>query len=176
MAKRNVKIEYLENEFNLNELLDCLSTVSLALCNQKFFPVLNGFCFDGDKITAFNDIQAVEHHFNVGFKCVVPGKELLALLRSYKASGSKATVKMVLLKDANALQITCGRSKVKLSLFEFESFPDLDVMQSGKVDEEVECNFDLFEGISNCLISAGNDTTSAILLGITIKNIDEYTY
>lgn len=149
-------------------LLDVLNKASSALSAQDFIPILSHFCFDGEAVTAYNDIQAIKiklpEEIKAEIRGGVPGQLLLRTLASY--GDSKITVDQ---PSKNMLEIRCGRSLGKFAVLGEEMFlfstDDLDLEDA----VEIPLTSEFSSAIQKCLVSVGNDPTHPFQLGVTFE-------
>lgn len=145
------------------KLLDILNLASSALSTQDVLPILSHFCFDGDTVTAYNDIQAININFPSEIRGGVPGQLLIRTLATFPSD--KVTVEQA---SRNALEVRCGKSFGKFAVLGEEHF--LFSTKDLELDDtvEIELTDEYISGIQKCLVSVGNDPTHSYQLGITL--------
>jgi DNA polymerase III sliding clamp (beta) subunit (PCNA family) len=144
---------------NREELLAALDTVSPALSDNALIQILTHFMFDGDRVLAFNDRIALETPCKTDFRGAVPGKTLIALLRT---SGAKD---VVLEAKDDELHIKAGAGRFKLPL----TIPETLVFEMPKPSKDVvKLPASFLDGLSNCMKSVSIDTSIPDQLGITM--------
>lgn len=151
---------------NRANLIKVANLVRPALATQAYIPALTNICFDGDMVTAYNDISAISVRSAVGLECCVPGELLIRALGSFGAD----EVVFQQGKDASVV-LSSGRSKVKLPALGLKDFP-FSWPDPEKADEVV-LSHGILKGIERCLLSVGNDPTHPAQMGVTLDMDDK---
>jgi len=153
------------------ELLEVLSLCKGSLSAQEFIPIQTHFCFTGNSVYAYNDVQCVEVEIETDLNCGLQGKMLYSVLSSYNQSEVDLT------QDDGHVLIKAGKTKTKLPLlpssdFVFE-YPD-DSQDTLKI--KVDTTF--LYGLKKCLISVGTDPRCPEEMGVTVSidGADGYLY
>jgi len=156
---------------NKLELEAVLNKAAPFLMQKSFLPILTHFCFSENKVTAFNDLQAIEINYESGLSCALPGALLQKMLSSLQSNALEITQ-----KQAEVI-IKSGKSKVKLP-----SLPDEDFifeMPSKEDCDKIRLPLDVIGGLANCLISTSHDLAnpekSGVRLIIQDKTLEFYS-
>lgn len=150
------------------QLVDDLSLVKPALGRGAFVPVLSHFCFDGETVTAYDDVVAITVRCRVPVECAVPADLMLKMLASFKSNDVRMD-----LENSNLVMI-CGDSKVKFPALSPDSFifKRGDAFK-GKSNFSIDVDSDFISGIQSCLVSVGADPAHPEQLGVTILSGEE---
>ena len=143
------------------ELLKVLNLVKPALSDKDIIPIFCHFCFDGERVVAYNDVIGIEHPCDIDIKGAVRGSLFLSLLD--RSSGSMADIKQ---KRKGEVELTVSVDKHKLPIispdhFLFE-FPD------SKPIRKVRLNGSYVTAIERCLLSINETSSQAEQMGITL--------
>jgi len=156
-----------EIKLNRKELLEILSIVKPAI-DDSISTEMACFRFDGGTVSGHNDNLHISTKFDSKLKCIIPAKVFINLVSSF---GSEfITLKI----DKNKLLIKSGRSDVKLSLFDFDKYPDISVDEKSKNDKVLEITDDLILGLKSLLKYISSDTSTEYYQYLFIKG--KYIY
>lgn len=70
---------------NRNDLLAALKICRPALASNDLIPVLSHYCFDGDRVFAYNDVMCIAVDIDVGISCALPGDPLYRVIDSFSS-------------------------------------------------------------------------------------------
>jgi DNA polymerase III sliding clamp (beta) subunit (PCNA family) len=142
-------------------LLQALQSIQPALADHQMLPILSHFWFKGGKVTAFNDIIAMQRPLPADFEGAVPGEQLLGLLNASKSSEVALTV------EGKELLFKAGRVKAKLALLGTDSFDSLFEMPAFDTAHSIVAS-NLRPAIEHCLRSVSSDVTRPQHNGVTV--------
>ena len=149
------------DQINRVELLKKLVMAKPAVSTQSYIPILSHFMFDGDSITAYNDINAITVLCDTGIQGCLPAELLIKTLNSMTSD----TVSLV--QNDNHVLVSAGRSKIKLPMLPVEDFPYYQ-KKSDKVVSSFKMNNTMLKGMQKCLIGVGTDTSHPAQMGVTL--------
>lgn len=156
------------------QFLSALSMVKPALSNQDFIPILSHFCFDGESVTAHNDVMALRAPCKTEFKAAFHGDTLLRLLDNIRSDILSFT------KDESCFKIKTGRSRLRLPFLEDSDFlfESPDRSKSYKEAHRLFISDDFILGLECCLASVDEDPVHPNRMGITLSigEKDAYFY
>lgn len=159
MARKQVRA------YSRADVMHSLLMVRPALGKGVFVPILSHFCFNGESVCAYDDSIGISVPMHTTFSCAVPGELMLKLL------GTMVADDMDIGLVDNALQVTCGRSAVKLPMLPSSAFLfNVDALKGKNVLGEVPVDSALVEGMMACLLAVGNDPTHPAQMGVTMRN------
>jgi hypothetical protein len=161
MVARNVIKDTLDT-ISRSALADSLSIVKPALGKIAFVPVLGHFCFDGEWVTAYDDMIAISVKHKLPVTCAVPADLLLKFMGSL--SGDDMSMRM----EGAALELKCGRATMKVPTLGPDSFIFKRDFKGKRRAEIEDLDGSVIQGISRCLLSVGQDATHPAQMGITI--------
>ena len=148
-------------KLNRADFIDTLKQAEPALSSQDFLPILSHYCFDGEKVTAYNDMQAVQVRLETDFIGGLPGSVLTKMLSSY--SNEFVEINSTVPTE---VEMKSGKSKIKLPLLPNTMFlfhmPELEDLP------KFELNSTFLDGLSKTLISVGTDPTHPSQMGISL--------
>ena len=145
---------------NRAALLKACAAVRPALASQPYIPALTHLAFDGEFVTAFNDVSALQVLCDVELDCLVPGDALIRALGTY--SGDT----VLLQQDGEHVVITSGRSaRVRLPALPRSDFPLR--WPTGKVPR-IAVTDSMLTGIRLCLRGVSNDDKRPAAMGVTL--------
>lgn len=148
------------------DLLKLINLVRPALSTLDYIPALKHVRFAGGEVTAYNDISAIAVRLpsdDLDLDLCVPGDLLIRTLGSFNA---KSVMLQTDSKGA-ALLVTSGRSKIKMPVLPSKDFP-LSVPEGSSKTPVIDLDEHILKGISQCLISVGNDPTHPATMGVTL--------
>lgn len=127
------------------------------------FDVANAVMFDGELVKTFNDSISVSYPFKTDIECLVKAKELFVVLNKIDSEN----IRMVLL-DNNKLQISGGRTTLKMTTLDpskFVSLVDNLLLQNS---EWVELPDEFCEGLRLCNAFSCSDSARPSLSGVFV--------
>lgn len=143
----------------LTTLKTTLDHAKHFLTNQDFIAVLQHFAFDGESVTAFNDIQACRLKLDTDLQCTIPGNLLIRLLSTLNTE----VIDIKENKTKTHVDIISGKNKTKLPMLPLEDF----VFTLPETTEApITLTPDVIEGIRKCLISVSANPTRPEFNGI----------
>jgi len=142
------------------ELVAPLKTVAPALSTLDIIPVLSCFCFDGETVTAYNDVIAISTPLATTFRGAVQGRPLLDLLGACKAKSVEAA------EAGSTLNMKVGRSKFRLPMLPEEDFAYTPPEEEG---ESVVWSKECYEAFKRVLVSMGEDSFYLWRSGVTVS-------
>ena len=142
-------------------LLDALELAKPALSTKNVLPELTNFWFDGDTVTAFNDISlGIQVPFKSELRGGIVGSLLLGILSNSRAK------EVELLIEGEDAELRAGKTRLKLALLPpsraLWHFPE-----HGK-GKGALLSRGLLEALKASILSAGSGTTEPEQLGVTI--------
>lgn len=150
---------------NRNELLTALKLCRPALAGNELIPVLTHYCFDTDRVFAYNDVMAIVVDADVGISCALPGDPLYRVVDSF----SSDEVHLEELKTAIEIRGKTKKAKVTMPFLTSHSF-----LYRDPADEEIVEDLDLseetVEAIQFCLASVPDSPVLPYQMGLTISN------
>lgn len=149
-------------KLNRKDFLNTLKQAEPALSTQDFIPILNHFCFDGEYLTTFNDIQSIRVKCPTDFVGGLPGQTLIKILGSYSSE-------FIELKYTSEKEVTVksGRSNIRMPLLSESQF----LFKPQPLDNipKIKLDWTFYSGLSKCLISVGSDPTHPEQTGVTMQ-------
>lgn len=149
-----------------SKLLAALNLARPALASQPYVPAFTHFLFNEDGITAYNDLAGIEINFDAGLDGCLPGDLVLKSLSSMAGS----SVSLAPVEGESAIQIACGRAKIKAPKLPVEDFPikwpNISKAEKLPIDDAI------LAGIKNCLVGVGTNPTHPAQMGVTLDTID----
>lgn len=141
-------------------LLSALKTMHPFLSQNDFIPMLTHFCFvGGEKIVAYNDVQAMVLPFKTPLDCAVPGSLLLKCLNTLKSDEIDLSLK------GTDLTVISGKTKIEFKVLS----PDQFIFESPEYENTpILMSVGCLEGMKKCLLSVGTSPTHQKMNGITI--------
>jgi len=147
------------------ELLDVLNDVSPALSGKDFVPVFSCFCFDGDNVTAFDDVVALQRPFLFPLQGAIRGSVLLSFLKVSRAKDIEFE------QHDTSVHVKAGRSKLDLPFIPKDKF----VFEFPKEDATAfDLNADFLLAFDKTMVSMGLDPARPWRLGITLSFKENY--
>jgi len=143
------------------ELLNILNLVKPGLSDKDIIPIFCHFCFDGEKVVAYNDVIGIQHPCDVDVEGAIRGSLLLSLLD--KSTGSKADIKQ---KGDVGVELSVDVDKHKLPLLTPDHF--LFKFPTTKPNRKVLLNESYVTAIERCLLSINETSSQAEQMGITL--------
>jgi hypothetical protein len=141
-----------------------LALATPALSNKPYIPALVHFLVAGGKVTAYDDILAVQVAVagTEGLSCCLLG-ELLT-----KAVGSYGAAEILVQPHATeaAVVLSSGRSKIKVPTLPAEDFPLTWPTTRGAV--AIPLTAQILKGIEYCLPGAGVNPNHPAQMGVTL--------
>lgn len=153
------------NSLSRSELLNALNMVKPALGKTVFVPVLGHFCFDGERVTAYDDSIAISVACEAPIEAAVPGDLFLRLLGSLTADDVTLTLK------EGTLHVACGKSKLKVPTLPPAAF--IFKEKGHGAGQACEVSEDTLRAIERCLIATGVDPTHPAQMGLTLVREEE---
>lgn len=151
------------SEVKRTELATVLKQVAPALANRDLVPVFSCFCFDGQHVTAYDDMVAMRTKCKLPVKGGVPGAVLLGLLSATKVA------KVDITTEGDTFMLKAGRSKQKLAMLGPDAFLfDMPTKKRMAFDNTKP----LLDAIAQCLPTMGTDPNTPDLVGITLSYKD----
>ena len=143
---------------NRVELLATIKKVAPAISSKTFLPILSHVCFDGEYVTACDDVVAMRTPCKTAFQGCVPGEKLMAVLGASRATeaGFEPTNSEVVLK--------LGRTRVRFATLSTGKFP---FSVPGGKGTKLTMDEQLRGAIAVASKSAGQDSAYPNRLGIT---------
>lgn len=145
-----------------------LTLARAALANQPYIPALTHFCVADGGVTAYNDIAAIFVQFPHDLNCCLPGDLLLRTLTTLPAGGE---VMLRPGKDGDALQITSGRTNLKLPTLARLDFPLDWGRDLGRAEATLELDNEMLTGIKRCLLAVGSNPNFPEQMGVTLDSV-----
>lgn len=149
-----------------------LGVLAPALSDNAKIPGLDCLWFDGEKVSAYNDIIGIEKPLKTEFAGGIPGKVLLGYLDKINGEEVDLEVEETGEEDRETgekyedLKISCGRSRLKLPLSNISgrlwTLPERD-------NEGITLTKDLLNLLSMMLMSVGKGAVDPEFLGITFE-------
>ena len=153
----------MSEQINRVELLKRLVMAKPAVSTQNYIPILSHFMFDGDSVTAYNDITAITVPCGVyGFQGCLPAELLIKTLNSMTAETFS-----IMRHDGYAL-ISSGKSKIKIPVLQSADFPFSFGKVSTKITGAFQLNKERLKGLQKCLINVGTDSAHPAAMGVTL--------
>lgn len=141
------------------ELLSALQSAAPALASRDYIQVFTHFNFDGETVTAYNDLYAIRVPCGAPIDGALKGSTLVGLLS--KSNAKELTIE----QTEDEVKIHGGVTDLKLPvlssdkfLFEFPNHDD--------TDYSLEITPELMQGVNNCLISTVSDPQMPSLMGV----------
>lgn len=156
-------------EVKAGDLLSVLKKAKPALSYNDIVPVLSHFCFDRDRVFAYDDISAIEVVLDheSGMECAVPGDALFKVLSSISPDKS---VK-ISSGDGN-IKLSYGRSSLELFTLPRDSFlydpmevTGFDTM--GRLTGQKARDF--ISVLQSVMFSVGSNAASQFELGVNVR-------
>jgi DNA polymerase III sliding clamp (beta) subunit (PCNA family) len=149
---------------NKNELSNLLDKAYPFIMTRSFAPILTHFCFDSTKVTAYNDLQAIEVKYKNNIECAIPAALLIKMLNSISGNDVEIVKKM------DEIIFKSGRTKMSFPTLPKEDFiftmPDIISCQ------KISLPLDVIDGLASCLVSISQDLSSPEKSGVRLI-IDE---
>jgi DNA polymerase III sliding clamp (beta) subunit (PCNA family) len=160
----------MSNQINRVELLKKLTMAKPAVSAQAYIPILSHFMFDGDSVTAYNDINAITVLCDTGIHGCLPAELLIKTLSSFSSDA------VLFVQDTGQVIVSAGRSKIKLPTLPAADFPySPNKWQHGasnKKEDKCIGSFKMtdvmLKGLKKCLIGVGTDTAHPATMGVTL--------
>lgn len=144
---------------NREALMKAVALVKPALAKRDYIKALKHIRFDGRTAMAYNDISAISVACDINFNCCLPGDLLSSVLSNYGTE-------LVDVRDAeDGVEISSGRSKIKLSSLPLASFP-FDMPDDELIG--ITVGPDMLKGINLCSINLGSDSKHPAEMGVTL--------
>jgi len=156
-------------EVKAGDLLSVLKKAKPALSYNDIVPVLSHFCFDRNRVFAYDDISAIEVELDhdSGMECAVPGDALFKVLSSISPD---KPVKIV--SGSGNIKLSYGRSKLELFTLPRDSFlydpmevTGFDLM--GRLDGAAARGF--IDVLQSVMFSVGTNAASQFELGVNVR-------
>lgn len=145
----------------VSDLSALLKKVAPALSKKDFVPVFSCFCFDGETVTAFDDVVAMQIPCEFEIKGGAKGATLQSWL-SACSGNAELNVEQI----EGGVKLKAGRSRIELAMIDEEQFlhefPEEDA-------EDIEFTDELVSAMLRCTTTMGNDPTVPALMGITLS-------
>jgi len=153
----------MSEQINRVELLKRLVMAKPAVFTQTYIPILSHFMFDGDSVTAYNDITAITIPCDVGdFQGCLPAELLI------KTLNSMTTESVSMLRHDGYVLITSGKSKIKIPVLQSADFPFSFARINQKIVASFQLNKERLKGLQKCLINVGTDSAHPAAMGVTL--------
>jgi DNA polymerase III sliding clamp (beta) subunit (PCNA family) len=146
---------------NRAKLLSVLNLVKPAIAAKDYVPILTHFMFDGESVTAYNDILAINLECDVKIQGCIPADLLIKSLNSIK------TEEVSLLRHDNHVMLTSGKTKIKLPVLQSADFPTT-LSSKSKLISTLKVTDKMLEGIQKCLMAVGVDFNHPAQMGVTL--------
>ena len=146
------------------------------ITSRPFLPILSCFCFEGERVTSYNDYLAiqVELGLNLEFTGGVNGEDLLAFLGAIGSKEASITIK------GETFTLKGGTSELKLPVINKDMFLFQPPNFPKKTSTEIALTTEWIDGLKFCLIpTAEADIHQPELKGMTFcptgKKIEIYS-
>lgn len=140
------------------ELVDILGIANTCTAENPIAPALSYVSFTGEKIKAFNGIQALSAPFKTDFPFIVQGKFLETFLKSL------SSVDVDLSLSGKRLVVESGQMKISLETLDANDF--LYVKEDANVEDGYELSPHFFRGLEECLSFASEETVKETQNGV----------
>jgi hypothetical protein len=145
-----------------------LKTVKSTLDNAKhflashdFIQILQHFAFDGESVTAFNDLQGVRLQLETNLECTIPGNLLLRLLNTL----SHEQIEIIKHPDGSHVVVQSGKSQQKLPMLPLDEF----VFTMPEMPEHpISVPSAVIDGLRSCLINVSTNPTRPEFNGVNV--------
>lgn len=152
---------------NRIELLDILKRAQPALSNRDLVPILACFCFDGERVTAYDDVVAIQAPSAFPVKGAVKGKLLMEFLSASRARDLEVEGQEGPEGANEMLTLKAGRSRLKLPLLSEAQFMFKVPSTAGATRLPLDAA--IIQAIKKCSISIGVDPATPWRFGITVS-------
>lgn len=142
------------------DLIQKLTQARPFLMGQNFIPILNHFCFDGDSVTAYNDVAGIRLSLQTDLHCAIHGDVLLQLLNTM--SGETVSVDS---DKKDKITVRSGKTKVKLPTLSSEDF--VFTLPNTDASTEFELSTGLLKGLEKCLVGVSTELSHPEITGVT---------
>lgn len=145
---------------NREQLADALALAAPALSPSGVIPALACFCFDGEFVTAYDDVVAVRTPLKTKFKCGVRGQTLISFLSITKASEIELT------KEGETFIVSAAKAKLKLPVISQEDF--IFKVPSDKASA-LPLDEGFLTGLEDAIVTMGDDMGKPAMAGVSVS-------
>ncbi len=149
---------------NKSELLEALRACRPALAQSDLIPVLTQYCFDGNRVFAYNEVLCIIAYIDIGFAGALPGDALYRVIDSFSSDD------VFMERDDNAVVIKgkSNKSKVELPIASHRSFLYKDP-KNADIKETHSISDTFITCLEFCLSSVPDQPYMPCMDGITIS-------
>lgn len=150
---------------NKAKLLEALRLCRPALAANDLIPVLTQYCFDGDRVFAYNDSLCIQVDIDVGFSGALPGDAVYRIVDSFSSTD------IFIEKGKNGVVIKgkSNKAKVELPLGSTKTFLYKDP-RDDKIEESFTVSESFIESMVFCLGSVPDQPYMPCMDGVTISS------
>jgi hypothetical protein len=155
---------------NREELVTALKKCRPALASNDLIPVLSHYCFDKDRVFAYNDVMCIAVEVPVGIRCALPGDPLYRIIESFSSEE-------VFLEQQKTDVLVRGKTKKSKVVMPF--LPPPTYLYRDPLDSNIKQEMDLTEefvnGLQFCLDSVPDNALLPYQMGVTLAK-DGFMY